>query len=194
MSLPTTNQVHDLFKTVRRAGAEVMSLEQQLQQAIRRDRAGSTSPDGYPRGTGGGGRSNGHSSSVETAALTLAEGRSERDLIHDYTTDACRALEDAAQALGTLRSRLASVRDLRVSDPAPKLCEHCTPRLPKPNARKVHRRGTVGDRLPKAMDLCEPCYLFAWRSTKAGSHAGQLPTGDQVAHHDRTGTWRIRVA
>lgn len=191
---PTPNQVHELFRTVRKMSGRAMAMEQQLQQAIRRDKTGTTTPDGYPRSTTGT-ISTSSDSTTESAAIALADGSIQRDRHHDLTVDACRALETAVEAWITLSARLASIDDATSeTGPASRLCEHCTPALPKRSARKVHRRGTVGDRLTMAMDLCEPCYFFVQRSAPAGSHDGALPTPEQVAHHDRTGTWRMRAA
>lgn len=194
-SLPTPNQVHDLFKTVRKVGAQWMTLEQQLHRAVKRDRAGSTVPDGYPRSTAGGNGTHPGSSSVEGAAVALADGNIQRDRHHELTAEACEALEAMAIAGNTLRSRLRSITDL-TSDapPAPRRCECCHGKRGKNNNRTDVHRGTVGDRLEQVMDLCRACRGFVEQSCKPGTRAGYLPDDSQIAQHERTGRWRIRVA
>jgi len=199
--LPTENAIHHLIDSVRALNQpkvrgqpkRVDDIEARLLAAMQRDRTGSPIPDGYPSTTSGP-IGNGSSSSVEAAVIALDHGAG-RDWLHDLVLRATRALEDMVINANTLVSALASIDDVtRVTTVAPKTCEHCTPHLPKGNARPVHRKGTVGDRLTKTMDLCEPCYFYAQRSADAGSHEGELPTAEQVRHHDQTGTWRIRVA
>lgn len=206
--LPTPVAVEHLFDGLRslnrrpntptlaqRDSKLVDSLQRRMLAALERDRTGTVTPDGYPSVTGGGGSRWNGSSSTERAAVALADGDTGRDWHHELLERATTALNSAVTNLNTLRAALDSLDDL-TSDapPAPRTCQHCTAHLPKSHARVVHRRGTVGDRLTVALDLCEPCYLFVWRSTRPGSQAGLLPDGDQIRHHDETGKWRVRVA
>lgn len=192
---PTDTAVRHLIdnlRTLNRKG-HLDDLEHQLLDAIRRDRTARPGPDGYPTNTGGGGSANGSdNSSVETAVIARTNGHPP-DPHHDLTTRAAQALEDAVINLNTLHAALASLHD-HTRQPAPRTCQHCTPHLPKGHHRPVHRRGTVGDRLTQALDLCEPCYFYVQRATAAGKGDAELPTAEQIRHHDHTGTWRMKVA
>lgn len=167
-----------------------------LIDAVTRDRAGGNpTPDGYPTSTMGDPHRGHGGSSVEATVIALA-GRIPRDPHHELTLAMVQAAEETIAAAQRWQSLALSIGDLTRTDGGAKVrtCEWCTPHLPKDNARKVHRRGTVGDRLVQALDLCEPCYFFVVRSTKTGGmRDGVLPTGDQIRHHDTHGTWLVRV-
>lgn len=217
--LPTETSIRHLCDSLRtlakipkggRNRTELDLLEARLIHAVDRDRTGSPVPDGYPRGTLGG-TGGGPTitapdeaglpdvvpaTAVEVVGIALADGDVERDRHHELTVRAVEDVERAIIHLNSARAALASIDDLTRTATSPgreATCAHCTPHLPDANARPVHRRGTVGDRLLVATDLCEPCYFFVLRSADAGSRAGALPTPEQIAHHDRTGTWKLRL-
>lgn len=167
------------------------NIERRLAAAVRRDRTGDTTRDGYPSGTlGGGGRSQ-TSSSTETHALSPAE----RDRHHELTARACLALEDAVANIQHLMSALNSIDDLTSDQgPAPRTCAACTGHRPLHGDQAVAHRGTVGDRLPRATDLCKACWRYVERAYPAGCHNAEPPTPDAIAWHDEHGYWRIRTA
>lgn len=168
------------------------NIERRLATAVRRDRTGTTLRDGYPASTLAGGHAT-HiaGSTTENAALAAPL----RDRHHELVDRACTALLHAVTQLNTLVSALDSIDQLTgTTTLAPKTCAHCTPHLPDGHTRPVHARGTVGDRLTVAVDLCEPCYFYVARTADPGQRDGQLPTPDQIRWHDQHGTWRIRVA
>lgn len=193
--LPTDTAVRhliDSLRTLSRKGT-LDDIEHQLLDAIRRDRTARPGPDGYPTTTGGGnGSGHSDSSSVENAVIARENGHPP-DPHHALTRRAAQALEDAVVNLNTLNSALINL-NAHTTTQAPRTCQHCTPHLPKGHHRPVHRRGTVGDRLGQALDLCEPCYFYVQRATTAGRGDAEMPTPEQIRQHDNTGTWRMKVA
>lgn len=171
------------------------SLRRRILIAAQRDRTGSVVPDGYPT-SGGGSRGSGiATSATERAAVALADNDIVRDRHHELTVRATTALEDAVIALNTLASALLSIDDLTdTKGPVPKTCAHCTGKRGAGNDRPIAHRGTVGDRLERAMDLCEGCWSAVRWSAAANSRDGKLPTDAQIRHHEETGRWRLRVA
>lgn len=168
------------------------SIERRLARAVTRDRTGHIERDGYPRSTlGNESRGIGTpTSTTETAALS----RSERDAHHELTALAVTALTETVTSLGKLVSALASLDQL-TSDrgPAPRTCNACAGKRPLGGDQLVARRGTVGDRLTTATDLCQPCWDFVRQTAPAGSNAGYLPTEEQIRWHDQRGRWRLRM-
>lgn len=203
MSLPTDIAAQHLFDSVdalwekpsKGSERRIDSLRRRFRAALERDRTGSVIPDGYPTNTSGGPVSGVGSSSTERAAVALADGDVVRDRHHDLTVRAAGALEELVVQANILRLALDSIDDLtNDSGPAPKTCAHCTGKRGHGNDRPVAHRGTVGDRLERAMDLCEACWSFVRWSAKPNTRAGYLPTDTQIRDHEERGRWRMRVA
>jgi hypothetical protein len=169
-------------------------LEARLLAAVRRDRSGSVVPDGYPTTTGGAGAPNGSDSSTERAALTLVD-RPPRDRHHELTALAVTSIEDAILGLNRAVAALNSIDDLtKTTGPPEHTCGHCTDKRGQGNNRPAAHRGTVGDRLERALDLCEACWGFVRQSANPNTRQGQLPTDTQIRDHEDRGRWRIHVA
>lgn len=183
-------------------------LETRLQRAVRRDLAGLPTPDGYATRTGGG-RSGGRTitvddeqgqpdavpvTSVEGALIDRADWHRTRDRHHELTVRAVEAVDCAVVAIHTAFSALASIDDMvNTAPPAPRTCDHCTDKRGRGGNRPIYVRGTVGDRLERAMSLCEACYEFVRQVALPGSRRGYLPSDLQILEHEQRGRWRIRV-
>lgn len=172
------------------AGLNLGQLEVRLTAAMLRDQAGGSAvPDGYPGGSseGGGTPSDVKLTPVEAVADQRAYGRRQHDPVHEHTQRAVRSVLAAAEAMHTAEAALAALE--RLNDDAPVValvCEVCDSHgLTAP--RPIERRTTVGNRLEKMTDLCQPHISYVERN-------GELPTPEQTRHHDATGTWRVRVA
>jgi len=167
------------------------SIERRLAQAVTRDRTGRIERDGYPTSTLGNGA---HSSTPGSRTETAALSQPQRDTHHDLTALAVASLTEAVTALGKLSSALNSLDDLTATSvPSPRTCAHCTGKRGPDRDLPVWRRGTVGNRLPHATDLCSPCFHFVEQTALAGSHTGYLPTDEQIRDHETRGRWRIRT-
>lgn len=206
---PTTLQhLTDSLRALGEAPAKgrprrIDDLEQRLVRAVERDLAGLPTPDGYPATTGGG-RSGGRTilvdddhvpvTSVEGAVIDRDDRRRTRDRHHELAVKAVTAVDAAVVHLQTAFAALASIDDLvNTAPPAPKTCDHCTDKRGPGGNLEVYVRGTVGDRLERALSLCGPCYEFVRQVALPASRNGYLPTDLQILEHDRTGRWRIRV-
>lgn len=201
--LPTDSAIDHLLESLRKLSQaprtgqprRIDSIETRLRAAVRRDRTGTVAPDGYPAG-GSGGNSNGHTngSTTERAALALVESRFQ-DRHHDLTALAVAKLDGIVAGLQHLIAALDAIDDLtRTTGPAARHCAHCEGKRGEGNDLPVAHRGTVGDRLERAIDLCKPCYSFVERTAAAGTHTGYLPTDAQIRDHEARGRWRMRVA
>ena len=167
------------------------NIERRLATAVRRDRTGTTTRDGYPTSTLGGGHAT-HIAGSTTENAALAPTR--RDRHHDLTVAACQHLDSAVTHLQALLSALNSLEDLTGgTSVAPRTCQACTGYRPLGGDQAVAHRGTVGDRLTRDTDLCGFCWAFVRQAYPAGSRAGLTPTPTDIAHHDQTGRWRIRL-
>lgn len=177
------------------------TFARRLLTALEREtRAGSTAPDGFPPSTMGGGRGTGalgYGDPVgQVVAGQLDRKRPPRDHVRDVTGLAARELSEAVAHVQHALAAMTSWADLVGETlPTPRTCEHCTPHVPNADRRIVHRRSTVGDRLGRALDLCEPCYWYVYRlpNVAPGSRAAALPTPEQIRHHNETGKWRLPV-
>ena len=166
------------------------AIERRLLRAVQRDRTGTTDRDGYPGNTLGSGTPTSNGSSTETHAL----GRPERDRHHELTILAVQHLEQLVLSANVIVSALNSIDDLTSDQgPAPRTCAACTGHRLQGGDRSDVTRGTMGDRLERATDLCRACMDFVRSSAPAGSHAGVLPTPEQIRWHDSHGRWRLRV-
>jgi hypothetical protein len=205
---PTVVAVQHLTDTLRALGhapakgqtRRIDDLEARLLRAVERDLTGLPLPDGYPARTSGdapGGHGGPVDTSVEASVIFRVDGvdgRPIRDRHHELTARAAKAVEDAVVAVNIAFAALDSIDDLtKASPPAPKTCDHCTGKRGQGGNRPIHVRGTVGDRLARAMALCEACYWFVHRTAAAGSHEGYLPSDEQIRQHEDTGRWRVRV-
>lgn len=212
--LPTLVAVQHLLDGLRALGeapkrgqpARIDDLEARLIRAVGRDLAGVPIPDGYRTGIGGG-RGGGPTivvqedgqpdvavpaTSVEAAVAGRGDAHRVRDRHHELTAKAVSSVEQAVTQIQVARAALDSIDDLvQAGPPAPKTCDHCTGRRGDGNDRPVYVRGTVGDRLERAIALCEPCYHFVARTAASGSRLGWLPDDEQIADHERRGRWRI---
>jgi len=166
------------------------SIERRLAQAVTRDRTGRIERDGYPTSTLGNGA---HSSTPGSRTETAALSRPQRDTHHDLTALAVASLTEAVTALGKLSSALASIDQLTTIIPSPRTCQACEGKRPLGGDQVVAHRGTVGDRLTQAIDLCSFCYHAVEQTAKPGSRAGHIPTEEQILWHDQRGRWRFRV-
>lgn len=169
--------------------------ETRLTAAVRRDRSGTTTPDGWPPTTESGGGGSGSGSSVERAVLMLVgDEHVPIDRHRLLTRRAYGRLLDALAAWNDVRTILDEIDELTgrtvVTTPT---CEVCTGRRGKGNDRTVAHRGTVGDRLERRMDLCDRCYQFVVRTAPAASREGYLPTDEQIRYNEERGRWRMRV-
>jgi hypothetical protein len=166
------------------------AIERRLLHAYRRDQTGGTEPDGYPNNTLGGGYTRTNGSSTETQALSLPE----RDRHHELTLLAVTSLEQVVLSWNVIISALNSIDDL-TSDrgPAPRTCAACTGHRPLGGDQAVAHRGTVGNRLERDTDLCQPCWDYVRQTAPAGSHRGRLPDPSAIAYHDQRGRWRLRI-
>lgn len=218
-ALPGPVAVQHLLDSLRALGEppakgqprRVEDLERRLMDAVRRDLAGSPRPDGYPAGVGGG-RGGGRTITVDDEAgqpdavpVTSVEGtvleRVEpdrpgraRDRHHELTVKAVRSVNAAVVAIQTAVGALASIDELvDTAPPAPKTCDHCTDKRGKGGNRPVHVRGTVGDRLERAISLCESCYEFVRQVAAPGTRLGYLPDDVQILDHETRGRWRIHL-
>lgn len=167
------------------------ALERRLCRAVARDRTGTTDRDGYPATTLGGGYGHTNGSTTETQALAPPL----RDRHHELTLLAVEHLEQLVHSANILISALNSIDDL-TSDagPAPRTCAACTGHRPLGGDQAVAHRGTVGDRLERAVDLCEDCRNFVKQTANPGSREGRLPTPVEIDWHDKRGRWRLRIA
>jgi len=166
------------------------AIERRILTAVRRDATGTTDRDGYPTSTLGGGYTRTNGSSTETQALSLPE----RDRHHELTLLAVTNLEQLVLSVQVVLSALNSIDDL-TSDrgPAPRTCAACTGHRPLGGDQAVAHRGTVGNRLERDTDLCQPCWDYVRQTAPAGSHTGRLPDPHAIAYHDQRGRWRLRI-
>lgn len=191
--LPTPPVVHDWAIQLRKAGLTHATWEQELNRAIRRDRVGSTVPDGYPRSTGGGGGGGGLSDPAGHGAVALLERNYERDRHHELTVAAAESLAACLAGWQRFVGAMAGLRQLTSDDgPAPKRCQACAGRRGRGNDRTDIHRGTVGDRLEAPVDLCRACRGYVESTARPGSRDGWLPDDEAIERHETTGRWRIR--
>lgn len=203
---PTPVAVQHLVDSLRALGEapakgqprRIDDLEARLLRAIERDLAGLPIPDGYPTGNVGGGRGApgaAADTSVEAAVIGRDDERRVRDRHHELTIRAVGAVDDAVVGVQVAFAALASIDDLIKTDgPRRKTCDHCTNKRGNGGNRPIYVRGTVGDRLERAIGLCQACYGFVTQTAAAGSRAGYLPSDEQLRQHEETGRWRIRVS
>lgn len=203
-----SHELHDQMIQVRKLGLRALEIEQKLQRALHRERAGTTTADGYRTSTGGG-RGGGMTilvdgedgepdrvpvTSVESAALARL-GKGQRDRHRELTRDAVAALVELVAASQKLQARIKSIDDLTSEGgPAPKRCECCAGKRGMGNDRHDIHRGTCGDRLDRRMDLCRACRSYVDQTATAGSRQGELPADEAIRRHEETGRWRIRTA
>lgn len=177
-------------------------------RAVERDLAGLPTPDGYPSATSGG-RSGGRTidvddeagrpdkvpvTSVEGAVIDRDDHKRTRDRHHELTVKVVQAVDAAVVHLQTAFAGLASIDDLvNTAPPAPRTCDHCTDKRGRGGNRPVYVRGTVGDRLERALSLCEACYEFVRQVALPGTRGGYLPSDLQVLEHEQRGRWSIRI-
>jgi len=167
------------------------AIERRLLTAVRRDGTGTTDRDGYPTSTLGGNHGGNNGSSTETHALAPPE----RDRHHELTLLAVTNLEQLVLSVNIVVSALNSIDDLTNDrGPAPRTCAACTGHRPQGGDQAVAHRGTVGNRLERDTDLCQPCWDYVRQTAPAGSHGGHLPTPDAIRWHDQRGRWRLRIA
>lgn len=209
--LPTPVALQHLTDSLRALGEppakgkprRIDDLEQRLHRAVERDLAGLPTPDGYPATTSGG-RAGGRTivvdddhvpvTSVEGAVIDRDDRRRTRDRHHELTVKAVTAVDAAVVHLQTAFAALASIDDLiNTAPPAEKTCDHCTDKRGQGGNRPVYVRGTVGDRLERALSLCEACYEFVRQVALPGTRGGYLPSDVQILEHEQRGRWRIRL-
>lgn len=167
---------------------DVRLLELRLRTALLRDQAGSTIPDGFPRGgSGGGSTSDVKLTSVEAAAEARTDGRREADPVHAIVRT---AVTQVLQAQSCLQIAVAALDELdRIESEAPvdsPACESCTD-CGSTAPRAWENYGTVGGRLDKQRHLCRPCREFV-------EDTGREPTTEEHRRHNETGRWRPRKA
>lgn len=203
--LPTRATLEHLVEALRRLGqrpkpnqpVRIDDLERRILTAVERDQSGDIGFDGWdattiPKVCSGSGRG----SRVEGHGLALADGATPRDRHHELTVLAVESLNHTVTNLNTLLSALASIDDLiKVDGPGEKTrtCGHCTGKRGKGNDRPVYATGTAGDRLERAIPLCEACYGFVTQTAAPASRIGSLPDNLQIVDHERRGRWRIRT-
>lgn len=214
--LPSTVTIRHLVDSLRALGEapvrgqarRIDDLEARLVRAVERDRAGVVGPDGYPAATITGGGRGGpvvavdadehgpaeHVPVTSVEAAVVARAERVRDHHHELVVGAVRAVDEAVLAVQKAFARLASIDDLtRTGPPAPRTCDHCSAKRGPAGDRPVYVRGTVGDRLARAMALCKACHSFVEQTAPAGSRAGYLASDQQIRDHEERGRWRIHV-
>jgi hypothetical protein len=176
-------------------------LEARLVAAIARDLTGLPVVDGYRTG-----RARPHPdlddpdavdeptlTAVEAAVLARDQGPV-RDRHHQLTVRAVHAIDEAVVAIQVVFAALKSIDELvGTGPPAPKTCDWCTGKRGEGNDRPIYVRGTVGDRLERALGLCNACHGFVCQTAAAGSRAGYLPNDAQIHDHELRGRWKIRA-
>ena len=166
------------------------ALERRILRAYRRNNTGTAQRDGYPTTTLGGTYTRTNGSSVEAQALAPPI----RDRHHELTVRAVDQIEQIVTYGIWLEMTLDAIEALTNDQgPAPRTCAACTGHRLLGGNQAVSHRGTVGNRLSRAVDLCEPCYGYVTQTADPGTHAGRLPTPVDIASHDRTGRWRLRT-
>lgn len=204
MILPTEKRVREWVDYVRQLsepygpqGAPLDLIADELCVAVRRERSGGTvGPDGYlpGRGMDGGGRGSVRSaSSTERAAVALADPstRLPADPHREHTRAALEALQAAVAALERVKGHLGRLAALGTpTGPLTLHCEACSGHRGVGCDRVADHRSTVGDRLPMLTDLCEACWWYVYRSARAGSGQGELPTPEQCWTHENYQRWR----
>lgn len=171
-------------------------IERRLSIALRRDLSGSVLPDGWPAATEVGRTGRGGSSSVERAMLVLiGEDPCPADRHRQLTRRAMNRLLAAVSAVEACVAALDSIDEL-VGDASQsqRTCEICTGKRGMGGDRPIAHRGTVGDRLERAVDACDRCYQFITRSAAPASRAGYLPTDEQIRRNEEHGRWRMRAS
>lgn len=140
--------VHAIIGRIRRT--DWPTIETALIAALHRDRSGNNIADGYPASTTGTGtRTNGHTSSTETAALTRPRHDEHRSLV----TETVAHLETTATACAAMFNTLARIDEI-AAQPA-----HTYTR---PACAEPYCEDTAD---PNRKGRCEPCYR--WRDRKA---------------------------
>jgi len=204
--VPSRDTVHEYVERLRQVARQAASVEARLGRAVERERSGTNLPDGWPSGGGGnddGGRGDdGFQSSTERAAAArlgreyAPDARAPRDRHRELTLAAFdhlrRAVHGAEIAWGVLRA-LDELLEEGDAEVTVRSCEACTGKRGRGGNRAVAHRGTVGDRLKYALDLCDACYGFVERTAKPGSRGGYLPSEDQVRRHEERGRWRLKA-
>lgn len=197
MTLPTPRHIDDLFDQYGRV--PFRRLRDRLKAELEVDRrVPQNEADGYPGSTLGGGRGGAELTSVEAAAEKRLAGRG-HDRRHRYLEEAWQHALEARVHLFAVE-RLVNLMDLERQEdgdarPAPKTCEHCTGKRGRQRGEDnlVHRTGSVGERLRRDLALCEPCYFFVERRSKAGALDAQLPTPEQIRRHEERGNWEPKM-
>lgn len=183
MSRATEQQIRDLFRRLRTC--DWRKLEDRLVAAIRHNSGPRLEADGYPTSVGGGGSGGSELTSVERAVEARLAGRL-RDLALEHAAYAIQALDDAVKAANRIDHRLTLYENERKMDGSyvePKVCESCARAgLTNPPAH----RGNLGGRLHRDQWLCIDCYAY-------GNRNSELPTVEQLQHHERTGRWKVRI-
>lgn len=119
----------------------------------------------------------------------------EPDAVHDLAVKATGYARDAANSLHALRNTLAAFTQLRDLDPQTLPVRYCRcAKWRDSNQPPVQHRGTVGGRMPEAVEVCSDCYEAIRRLAEPGTGTGRLPVEDEVRHHDRHGRWRLSSA
>lgn len=180
MSIPKPERISDMIGQLE--AVNLRKLRDDLQAAVKRERAcGTTIADGFSSGQGGPSSSD-HSD--PTVSATLAREKARYDRLRQCTHTAADNLEIAVKALTKCEDALHSIGMAVANQPiTPTGCDLCTTAGLKDRPWDHH--GSVSGRLTKDMYLCDTHYQFVYRT-------GCAPSPEQTSHWDRTGSWRIR--
>jgi hypothetical protein len=176
-------------------GLNLAKLERELNAALLRDQAGSTTADGFPRGGEGGSPDETKLTAVEAAAssrIAADKATAQRrralghDPVHEHTMRALRSVLDAVELLQVAEAAMVAITRLTSEAPLDSpACDLCTEHGLS-NPRPWDTFGTVGGRLPKQLHLCRTHRFFI-------EDNGRPPTADETKQHDRTGKWKLRA-
>lgn len=177
--------VQDHLLQIQSFAKKVSEIEARLARAIEIEQKVGQANDGYQSDVRIDKISAKHTtgSSVERKAL----GKKVSDPHRNYTLEACVFLKSASSNLNQLLHRLDAIDDLRKTEVKIFLCESCG----HLTGSKVDHRGTVGDRLERARELCRNCYNFVVQTANPNTRKGKLPTEKQINDFERKGRWKI---
>jgi hypothetical protein len=184
VSRPSNRQIEDWFAELR--STPWRGLEEALKAALEADKRGGVArPDGYPTSTAPGSGGGSELTSVEAAAEFLCFSKREADEHRALLEQAVGYAQQLLFSMRAMRRHLDGIA--RLTNPTdlnpPKSCEWCKE---AGITRDWDHRTNLDGLLPRETHLCGAHYNYAYKR-------GEKPSAEQTQHHDKTGTWRVRV-
>lgn len=185
---PTPQQISEDADRIR--AIDVRDMERRLKAAIARDKAGTTTADGFPSSTLPGGHGGSELTSVESAASRRLSRRDD-DPAHRNLEYAVGYWQQAASSLNAAYNMLdLAEKAMAAPTTIVKACESCVAAERQDPQPPTHT-STVAGRLSTDRDLCDDCYWFIYRLPV---DEGRFPSVEEMARYVLTGKWRQRVS